>query len=134
MFKNEEYTLYLACVWARTLDERRIYTAFSVCLGSHDSRTRNIHIIFITILYSACVWARTLYERGMYIALALLGSHTLCSLQMAYLKPVYFSTGTNRQVVSAGSQVLIYAGACFSKVPRTFRARKGTCQTAIRLF
>ena len=63
-FKNEEYTLHLACVWARTLDERRIYTAFSVCLGTHDSRTRNLHIIFITILHSACVWARTFYERG----------------------------------------------------------------------
>ena len=24
--------------------------------------------------------------------------------------------------------------ACFSKVPRTFRARKASCQTAIRLF
>ena len=39
--------------------------------------------------------------------LALLGSHTLCSLQMAYRSTVYFSTGTigtngtNRQVVSA---------------------------------
>ena len=25
-------------------------------------------------------------------------------------------------------------GTCFSKVPRTFRARKASCQTAIRLF
>ena len=36
--------------------------------------------------------------------LALLGWHTLCSLQMAYRSTVYFSTGTNgtnRQVVSA---------------------------------
>ena len=39
--------------------------------------------------------------------LVLLGSHTLCSSQMAYRSTVYFSTGTtgtngsNRQVVSA---------------------------------
>ena len=61
-----------------------VFTVSSLCLGSHSLRTRNI-----------------------YIALAPLGSHTLCSLQMAYRSTVYFSTGaigtsgTNRQVVSA---------------------------------
>ena len=29
---------------------------------------------------------------------------------------------------------LVGAGACFSRVPGTFRARKVSCQTAIRLF
>ena len=31
--------------WTRTLKERRIYIVFSVCLGSHALRTKNIHSI-----------------------------------------------------------------------------------------
>ena len=45
-FKNEEYTFYLACVWARTLQEQRIYIVFSMCLGSHASKTNNMHFIY----------------------------------------------------------------------------------------
>ena len=78
-FTNEEYTLYLACVWARTLEERRIYIVFIVCsrshaLRTHALRTKNIHGIqrlfaLFTLapfkneeytLYSARVLARTL--------------------------------------------------------------------------
>ena len=83
-FANEEITLYLACVWARSLKERRLhtlyfsneehstYTVFSVCLGSHALRTRNIHFISERVfefarfkneeytLHLACVWARKL--------------------------------------------------------------------------
>ena len=68
---NEGYTLYLACVWARRLYERRIYIVFSVCLGLQALRTKNIHCIERVFgfarfkneeytLYLVCVWARRL--------------------------------------------------------------------------
>ena len=84
----------------------------SVCLGSHALRTKNIHrtsrLFAKSKHYIWCVVGFALFKNEEYtLHLALLGWHTLCSLQMAYRSPVYFSTstigtnGTNRQVVSA---------------------------------
>ena len=93
-FKNQDLTLYLACVWARTLKERRIYIVIRACLPR--------------VSIPLGVVGLALFKNEEYILhLALLGWHTLCSLQMAYRSTVYFSTGTigtngtNRQVVSA---------------------------------
>ena len=39
-----------------------------------------------------------------------------------------------RQSLENSFRVMFSAGACFSKVLRTFRVRKASCQTAVRLF
>ena len=83
-----------------------------MCLGSHALRTENIHRISRLFAESKhCIWrvvGLALFKNEEYtLHLALLGWHTLCSLQMAYRLTVYISTGTivtngtNRQVVSA---------------------------------
>ena len=67
------------CVWARTLDQRRIYISFSVCFGLKRFKNEEY------TLYLACVWARTLDERRIYILYLsqsivfslCFGSHTL---------------------------------------------------------
>ena len=120
LFKNEEYTLYLACAWARILEERtiyltftpftmayrttnyfsicslqmehrlaasfsigtKLYIVFSVYLGSHSLRTKNVHCIKRVFglalfkneeytLYLACAWARILEERTIYVTFTL---------------------------------------------------------------
>ena len=92
--------------------ERRTYIVFSVCLGSHALRTKNIHCISrLSAESKHCIWCvvgLALFKNEEYtLYLVLLGWRTLCSLQMAYRSTVYFSTitigtnGTNRQVVSA---------------------------------
>ena len=86
-----------------------------MCLGSHALRKKNIRCISRLFAESKhCIWRAfglALFKNEEYtLHLALLGSHTLRSLQMTYRSTVYFSTGTigangtngtNRQVVSA---------------------------------
>ena len=38
-------SLYLGCVWAHLFQERTTYIVFSVCLGSHALRTKDMHCI-----------------------------------------------------------------------------------------
>ena len=83
-----------------------------MCLGSHALRKKNIQCISRFFAESKhCIWrvvGLALFKNEEYtLHSALLGWHTLCSLQMAYRSTVYFSTGTigtigtNRRVVSA---------------------------------
>ena len=70
-FKNEEYTLYLAFFGFARCKNEESYIVFSECLGSHAFRTRNIHCIYRVFgfarfkneeytLYLAFVLVRTL--------------------------------------------------------------------------
>ena len=95
-FKYEELSLYLACVWARTL-----------------KRTKNIHCISHLFAESKhCIWrvvGLALFKNEEYtLHLALLGWHTLCFTNGIPIDCLLFhwngtngTNGSNRQVVSA---------------------------------
>ena len=119
---NEEYIRHLACVWDRTIQERGIYIlylsqsiVFSLCLGSHSLRTRNIHcmsafglahfmqftngIPIDRLLFHWYQWYQSTSSfRG-------LSSVNICRLQLEQRLAACFpigtigSNGTNRQIV-----------------------------------
>ena len=56
------------------------------------------------------------------------------SLQFMYFPPMCPGLDSEPYAIHGLSLLVLNSGTCFSKVRRTLRARKASCQTAIRLF